>query len=230
MEVCSNEVVIAKNMQIRWENVKMVTSEKLNNDWSDSLKNWHVSSMGRPNMIVCILGQYLEFAIFHEFFVIFPIFGQKISSETTNLIDSELGMEVYGHDFCQFCSNCGEICIIVFWGNFPPFWSKFFFSETTNPIDTELSMGVPSVTSSTLTKPYSCVAILCEYLKFCIFSEYFFQHFVTLNNLYNPKTCSKIDVKYQNLFNKMNLKLFLMLETYFIKNFHFNNHLFLADC
>ena len=191
MEVCSNEVVIAKNMQIRWENVKMVTSEKLNNDWSDSLKNWHVSSMGRPNMIVCILGQYLEFAIFHEFFVIFPIFGQKISSETTNLIDSELGMEVYGHDFCQFCSNCGEICIIVFWGNFPPFWSKFFFSETINPIDTELSMGVPSVTSSTLTKPYSCEAILWEYLKFCIFSQYFFEHFVTLNN---PNTCNKINV------------------------------------
>ena len=77
MGFCSNEVVIAKNMQIRWKNVKILKIEKLNNDWSDSLKNWYVSTLARTHMIVCIFGRCLEFAIFHEFFCDFSHFWSK---------------------------------------------------------------------------------------------------------------------------------------------------------
>ena len=52
MGICSNEVVSAKIMQINWKNVKIVKIEKLNDGWSESLKKWHVSTLGRPNMIL----------------------------------------------------------------------------------------------------------------------------------------------------------------------------------
>ena len=77
MGICSNEVVSAKIMQINWKNVKIVKIEKLNDGWSESLKKWHVSTLGRPNMILWILGQYLEFTIFHDFFCNFSHFWSK---------------------------------------------------------------------------------------------------------------------------------------------------------
>ena len=82
------------------------------------------------------------------FWAIFAIFGQKIFfSETTSPIKLKLNMEVPRGDLSQIYSNCGEICIIVFFGNFFNFWSNFgqkiFFSETTSQIDLNFGIEIP---------------------------------------------------------------------------------------
>ena len=80
------------------------------------------------------------------------IFWQKVTwpvlliifSETASLIDLKLSMEVGRGDLCQLCSNCGEICIVVFLSIFfSIFCQKIFFSETTSPIDLNVGMEVP---------------------------------------------------------------------------------------
>ena len=56
---------------------------------------------------------------------IFLIFGKKIFfEETARPIELKLGMEVHRSDLTKVCSNCGEICVIVFLRQFSLFLVK----------------------------------------------------------------------------------------------------------
>ena len=80
-------------------------------------------------MIFAILGSYVKFSIFYEFFVIFLYFWSKITfSETACPIVKKFDIEVPGDDLYQVYSNHEEICMHVFLGQFFTFLVKKLIS------------------------------------------------------------------------------------------------------